>query len=52
MLTEDWTGNLNCGIQLDWDYVQRTIDISMSGYIKRKLQEYGHIMPSKIQGCP
>jgi hypothetical protein len=24
----------------------------MPGYIKKKLQEYGHIMPRKIQGCP
>ncbi len=30
-LTEDWTGNLYCGILLDWDYVNRTIDISMLG---------------------
>ncbi len=52
MLTEDWTGNLYCGIQLNWDYVKRTVDISMLGYIKKKLQECSHIMPSKIQGCP
>jgi hypothetical protein len=52
MLTEDWTGNLNCGIQLAWDYAGRTVVISMLGYIKKKLQEYGHIMPRKIQGCP
>jgi hypothetical protein len=24
----------------------------MPGYIKKKLQEYGHIMLRKIQGCP
>jgi hypothetical protein len=52
MLTKDWTGNLYCGIQLDWDYAGWTVDISMPGYIKKKLQEYGHIMPRKIQGCP
>ncbi len=52
MLTEDWTGNLYCGIQLDWDYAGRMVNISMPGYIKKKLQEYGHIMPRKIQGCP
>jgi hypothetical protein len=34
-LTEDWTGNLYCGITLNWDYVNRTVDISMPGYIKR-----------------
>ncbi len=52
MLTEDWMGNLYCGIQLDWDYAGQTVDISVLGYIKKKLQEYGHIMPRKIQGCP
>ncbi len=34
-LTEDWTGSLYCGIMLDWDYVGRTVDISMPGYIKK-----------------
>ncbi len=29
-LTEDWAGNLYCGIKLNWDYNARTLDISMS----------------------
>ncbi len=44
-LTKDWTGNLYCGstpttgnlycgITLMWDYIGRTLDISMPGYIK------------------
>ena len=28
-LTVDWTENLYCGISLDWDYVNRWVDISM-----------------------
>ncbi len=51
-LTKDWTGRLYCGIMLKWDYVGRTVDISMPRYIKKKLQEYEHIMPKKIQMCP
>jgi hypothetical protein len=51
-LTEDWTGNLYCGITLEWDYVERTVNILMPGYIKMKLQEYEHIMPKKLQMCP
>jgi hypothetical protein len=51
-LTEDWTGSLYCGITLDWDYVGRTVDISMPGYIKKKLQEYKHLLPGRIQYCP
>jgi hypothetical protein len=37
---------------LKWDYVGRTVDISMPGYIKKKLQEYEHIRPKKLQMCP
>jgi hypothetical protein len=33
-LTEDWT---SCGITLDWNYAARTLDISMPGYIKKKI---------------
>ncbi len=51
-LTEDWTGNLYCGITLEWDCVSRTVDMLMPGYIKMKLQEYKHIMPKKLQTCP
>jgi hypothetical protein len=41
-----------CGIILDWDYDNRHVDISMPGYIKKKLQEYNHIMPQKIAVMP
>jgi hypothetical protein len=51
-LTEDWTGGLYCRITLKWDYVGCTVEISMPGYIKMKLQEYEHIMPKKLQTCP
>ena len=34
-LTKDWMGNLYCGISLDWDYVNQTVDISTPGYIKK-----------------
>jgi hypothetical protein len=32
-LTEDWDGNLYCGIRLKWDYNSCTLNISMLGYI-------------------
>ena len=51
-LTVDWTGKLYCGISLDWDYVNRWVDISMPGYIKKKLQEYNHAIPTRLQRCP
>ncbi len=51
-LTKDWTGNLYCGIALAWDYDNRTVDILMPGYIKKKLQEYKHGRSNKIQTYP
>jgi hypothetical protein len=51
-LTEDWTGNLYCGITLEWDYVNQHLNISMPNYIKKKLQEYGHIIPTRLHSCP
>ncbi len=51
-LAEDWTGNLYCGIKLNWDYNTCTLDISMPGYIKKLLQKYKHCMPFKPQHCP
>ncbi len=51
-LMEDWTGNLYCGIALNWDYVNRAVDISMSGYIRKKIQEYGLLVPNWMQKCP
>ena len=52
-LTEDWTGSLYCGISLDWNYDAGYVDISMPGYIKKKLHEYGHVCPpNRIQTCP
>ncbi len=41
-LVEDWTGDLYCGIKLNWDYQARTLDISMPGYIKKLFQKYKH----------
>ena len=51
-LTPDWTGDLYCGITLGWDYDMRYVNISMPGYIKKKLSEYGHVVLNRIQSCP
>jgi hypothetical protein len=50
-LTEDWAGDLYCGISLRWNYEKRWLDISMPGYIKKQLLKYEHIM-RQIQHCP
>ncbi len=44
-LTKEWMGNLYCGIHLYWDNTNRTVNNSMPGYIKKKLQQYSHILP-------
>ena len=51
-LTEDWDGDLYCGIKLKWDYDARTLDISMPGYIIKQLQKYKHASPTRPQHCP
>jgi hypothetical protein len=51
-LNKDWTSNLYCGITLDWDCVNRTEDILMPGYIKKKLQEYKHVTLNPVHNCP
>eukprot|EP00957_Ditylum_brightwellii_P038085 2880364-Ditylum_brightwellii.AAC.1 len=37
-ITIDCDGNLFCDITLQWDYVNRTIDLSIPGYIKATLE--------------
>jgi hypothetical protein len=51
-LIKDWTGDLYCGIKLNWDYNAQTLNISMLRYIKRLLLKYKHCMPTKPQLCP
>jgi len=51
-LTQDWDGDLYCRIKLKWNYEERTLDISMSGYIVKQLQKYNHDTPTRPQHCP
>ncbi len=51
-LTEDWTGDLYCGIVLSWNCINRTVDTSMPSYIKKKIQEYNHVIAKRNQMCP
>ena len=51
--TVDWTGSLYCGINLDWNYEQGYVDISMKGYVKRSLKRFEHIPSStRTQHAP
>lgn len=48
----DWEGKLFCGITLDWNYKMRHVNISVPGYVGRKLTEYQHPQPKKPQHSP
>jgi hypothetical protein len=37
---------LEGGIKIKWDYIQRTVDLSMPGYIKATLHKYQHPNPN------
>jgi hypothetical protein len=48
----DWTGARYCGLTLNWDYVARTCDVSMPGYIARALHRFQHPTPTKPEHSP
>jgi hypothetical protein len=39
-ISSDWKGSAYCGLTLEWDYKNRTVDLSMPGYIKAALHKY------------
>jgi hypothetical protein len=51
-LTIDWTGSLYLGITLHWDYDNRTVDLSMPGYISKALARFQHPTPKRPQHSP
>jgi hypothetical protein len=51
-VSTDYEGSLYVGITIEWDYVNRTCDISMPGYVKKQLLKYKHPMPTKPVHCP
>jgi hypothetical protein len=51
-VTEDWAGTLYCGIALDWDYKNKTVDLSMPGYIANALHKFQHKHPERPQHAP
>ena len=48
----DLTGSKYCGITLEWDYKNRTVDFSMPNYVPTKLKEFDHPNPSRPQHAP
>jgi hypothetical protein len=51
-ISSDWNGRAYCGLTLDWDYKNRTVDLSMPGYIKAALNKYQHAAPARPEHAP
>jgi hypothetical protein len=51
-ITVDWDGKLFCGITLDWDYKNWTVDLSMPNYVHDALLEFQHEASSKPEHQP
>jgi hypothetical protein len=50
--SKDWEGKLYCGIHIQWDYPNRTVDLSMPGYIAATLHKFQHQPPTRAQHAP
>jgi hypothetical protein len=51
-ISSDWNGSAYCGLTLEWDYKNRTVDLSMPGYIKAALDKYQHAAPTHPEHAP
>jgi hypothetical protein len=51
-VTEDCEGKLYCGTLLEWDYDNRTVILSMPGYIENALHKFQHNTPNPPQHAP
>jgi hypothetical protein len=51
-ISSDWTGSVYCGLKIDWDSTNGTVDLSMPGYTKAALHEYQHPSPTHTEHAP
>ena len=51
-ITHNWKGDLYSGINLQWDYTNRTCLLSMKDYIANIRVKFDHPFPSKPQHSP
>ena len=51
-ITIDMKGEYMLGMQLDWNYADKYVDISMPKYIQKALTKFGHPKPTKPQYQP
>ena len=48
----DWIGSKYLGMDLKWDYENRTVTVEMKGYNEKALKEAGHTKPNKSVDGP
>jgi hypothetical protein len=51
-ITTDWNGALYVGLHLNWDYKQRTVDISKHNYVTKALELFKHQPPTTPKLAP
>jgi hypothetical protein len=51
-ISSDWNGTAYCGLTLEWEYNNHTVDLSMPGYIKAALHKYQHPAPARPEHAP
>ena len=47
VITKDWEGTKILGLNLNWDYTNRTVDVSIPKYFKAALHKFQHPTPLK-----
>ena len=51
-ISKDWSGKKYLGLDLDWDYVQQKVHLSMLTYVADAIKRFNHQRPRKPQDQP
>jgi hypothetical protein len=51
-ISSNWNETTYCGLTLEWDYKNHTVNLSMPGYIKSALHNYQHPAPARPEHAP
>ena len=51
-VTVDWTGRIFSGMNLEWNYIEKYVDVSMPGYIPYMLHHFQHSISVQCQYAP
>ena len=51
-ITQEWSEKAYLGMKLNWDYKEKTLDISMPGYVEESLRLFNQQVPDNKQDYP